>query len=384
MAATAAFRTVIAGGGVAALEAALTLRYLAGERVQITLLTPDDEFVYVPQAVREPFSGPPARRYPLARPVDDLRLHHHRGELRAVDTGRRTVSTVNGESLSYDALLLAVGARQQPRFRHAVNLDSRRLEDQLHGLIQDVEAGITRRLGFVVPSTPNWPMPIYELALQTARSAYEMGIGAHVTVVTPEPSPLAVFGPAASRAVAELLARHRVTTLLGSSATVTDDGQLLVDPVDRALPVERIIALPDLYGAVIPGIDAVNERGFLRVDAHGAVEGCERVFAAGDVTDFPIKHGGIAAQQAGAAAEAIAALAGVEIDPRPLRPTLQALLLGAERPLFLRARLRDGVPTDSEASEEPLWSPSQKISAPCLGPYLEAIDEQEYGQVSSG
>ncbi len=371
----AAFRAVIAGGGVAALEAALTLRYLAGERARITLLTSAEEFVYRAQAVREPFAGPVARRHPLARLVDDLNLEHHRAGLASVEIDARTVTTDTGDLLEFDALLLAVGARQQPRFRHALNLDDRNLDEQLHGLIQDVEAGISRRLAFVIPSEPSWPLPIYELALQTARRAYEMGVDVHVTIITPEPAPLAVFGAAASTAVVKLLADSRVTTLTRSSAAVTDDGQLLVHPADRVLRVDRIVALPELYGPLLKGVPGADDRGFLPVDGHCAVRGVERVFAAGDLTSFPIKHGGLAAQQAQAAAEAIAVLAGAQIDAQPLRPTIQGLLIGGPRPLYLRARLTDGVATDSEASEEPLWSDARKLAAPRLAPYLDAIDQ---------
>ena len=46
---------LIAGGGVAALEAVLALEALAGARVRIELLTPADEFVFRPLLVGEPF-----------------------------------------------------------------------------------------------------------------------------------------------------------------------------------------------------------------------------------------------------------------------------------------------------------------------------------------
>ena len=62
---------------------------------------------------------------------------------------------------------------------------------------------------------------------------------------------------------------------------------------------------------------AARRRGFLPVDTHGRVAGVPGVYAAGDATDFDIKQGGIACQQADAAAEAIAADAGVAIDPAP-------------------------------------------------------------------
>jgi sulfide:quinone oxidoreductase len=104
------------------------------------------------------------------------------------------------------------------------------------------------------------------------------------------------------------------------------------------------------------------------------VIGTENVFAAGDSTDFEIKMGGIAAQQADAAAEAIAALAGVAIEPAPFAPVLHGIVLGGERPIYLSARLIDGSWVSSQSSETPTWSPPSKIAAKYLGPFLEARD----------
>ncbi|MGN6166895.1 MAG: hypothetical protein ACTHQQ_01815, partial [Solirubrobacteraceae bacterium] len=56
---------LIAGGGVAGLEAALALRDLAGERVTTMILAPEADFVYRPMRVMEPFAYPEAKRYPL-------------------------------------------------------------------------------------------------------------------------------------------------------------------------------------------------------------------------------------------------------------------------------------------------------------------------------
>lgn len=371
------FKVLIAGSGVAALEAVMALRDLAGERVQITLLTPDSQFVYRPMTVREPFSGPLARHYPLRRLIDDFELDHHVGSLASVDPGARTVTTTGeAKTLEYDALLLAIGAQQGRRLPHALNLDDRSLDEQLHGLIQDVEEGMSKRLAFVVPPGPCWPLPIYELALMTARRAYDMGLATLVTIVTPERAPLAIFGEAASDAVAQELRAYRVATILGADCTVTDAGQLLVQQGRRELPVDRIIAMPELHGPTIPGIASVGERHFISVNNHCAVARVERIFAAGDITDFPVKQGGIAAQQADTAAEAIAALAGIAIDPVPLHPTLKGILLGGRLPLHLRARLVDGHAVDSEASTEPLWTPPDKISSRHLTAYLDALDQR--------
>jgi sulfide:quinone oxidoreductase len=85
------------------------------------------------------------------------------------------------------------------------------------------------------------------------------------------------------------------------------------------------------------------------------------------MTAFPVKQGGIASQQADAAAEWIAALAGVEIEPRPFRPVLRGLLLTGLSPRFLRSDVLDG---SSEVDMEPLWWPPGKIAGRYLAPFL--------------
>src|SRR5690349_4263532 len=46
-------RVLIAGGGVASIEAALALRDLCGDRVSVEVFSPSHEFVYRPYAVGE-------------------------------------------------------------------------------------------------------------------------------------------------------------------------------------------------------------------------------------------------------------------------------------------------------------------------------------------
>jgi sulfide:quinone oxidoreductase len=59
-------QVVIAGGGIAGLEALMALRDLAADRVALTLVAPDPEFTYKPFTVEEPFSPEPAVRRALA------------------------------------------------------------------------------------------------------------------------------------------------------------------------------------------------------------------------------------------------------------------------------------------------------------------------------
>jgi sulfide:quinone oxidoreductase len=96
----------------------------------------------------------------------------------------------------------------------------------------------------------------------------------------------------------------------------------------------------------------------------------EDVFCAGDATSFPIKQGGLAAQQADAVAESIAASVGVDIVPRPFRPVLRGLIAGHGSPRYMRARIASGAGEDCTLSEEPLWWPPNRLCGRYLAPYL--------------
>ena len=83
--------------------------------------------------------------------------------------------------------------------------------------------------------------------------------------------------------------------------------------------------------------------------------GLDAVWAAGDVTAFPLKSGGFAADQAGVAAEDIAAAAGAAIEPRPFDPVGREELAGLPAGRFLKSWLAhdDGLTTDLPVSGVP-------------------------------
>jgi sulfide:quinone oxidoreductase len=369
------FRTLIAGGGVAALEAALSLRDLAGDRTDITLLAPEPEFAYRPMRVREPFGYSLAKTYRIADIADDIGADLVQDAFKRLEPDRSTVHTEQGAALEYDALLLALGARLRPAFSHGLTIEDWKFDEQLHGLIQDVEGGYVRSLAFVAPSPMPWPLPIYELALMTAGRAYDMNIELPITIVTPEDAPLTVFGSTVSEAVARLLASRGIETILSARSEVPEPGHISIHPGGRSLHADRIVALPQLFGPSVPGVPGGAQGGFIPIDTHCAVPHLERVWAAGDATDFPIKHGGIAAQQADTAAEAIAAVAGAAVDPKPFHPEIHSVLLGGDKPLYLSAHVTGGHGSSSEISETPTWSPPSKIVAKYLAPYLDSRDQ---------
>ena len=359
---------------MAGLEATLALRSLAGDRVKLTLLAASPEFVYRPMTVREPFGFTRAARYSVPDIAAALDVDLVQDSLVRVDPAAQTVATEAGLSLSYDALLLGIGARVTARYKHAITIDDRQLDEQLHGLIQDVDEGYVRRLAFIAPSPMPWPLPMYELALMIARRAFDMNVQLSITIATPEPGPLAVFGTNVSERVEQLLEDHDILTIPSAHVDVPEKGVVTINPGGRSLHVDRIVALPQLTGPIIPGIPASPPDGFIAIDELCRVRGLERVWAAGDATDFTIKMGGIAAQQADIAAADIARPTGAEAERRPFTPELRAVLLGGEKPLYLSALFAGGAGTRSEVSDSPTWSPPTKIAARYLAPYLEMRD----------
>lgn len=370
------FRVLIAGGGVAALETALALKELAGDRVQMTVIAPNEEFVYRPMTVREPFSFLGARRFPLEPILEDLGAELVRDKLGWVDHEMRVAHTETEQQLEYDALVLALGTRISARYEHALTIDDRTMDETLHGLIQDVELGYVDSLAFVAPGRMAWPLPLYELALMTAGRAYDMNVELPITIVTPEQKPLAIFGDRASEGVAELLAKAKIETITDAFAEIPEQGQIVIGPGDRHVHAARIVALPELYGPSIHGFP-LSPDGFIRVDRFGQVPDCGPLFAAGDATDFAVKQGGVSSQQADAVAESIAALAGAPIEPKPFHPVLRGMLMTYDKPYYMTAQITGGQGFSSEFSTEPLWKPVSKIAAKYLAPYLESLDGRQ-------
>ncbi len=361
---------LIAGGGVAALEALLALRDLAGDRARLTLVAPNSEFVYRPMTVREPFSYGVAQRFPLERLLADARAERVDGVIASVDPANRSVRTDAGAEYRYDALIVALGATIKPRYEHAITVDDRRIDELLHGLIQDVEGGYVKRLAVVVPPRMGWQLPAYELALMTATRAEDSNIAMQITIVTPEDAPLALFGEGASRAVQGLLDEHGIDIITSAYCEIPRTGQIEITPGERTLTADRVIALPELVGPSLPGLPEA-ENGFIPVDEHCRVRGLEHEYAAGDAIDFAVKHGGLASQQADTAARAIAAGLGAPVAASPFEPVVHGILLTGERPLYLSAEITGGHGFSASISDEPDWQPPTKIAARYLAPYLE-------------
>jgi sulfide:quinone oxidoreductase len=359
---------VIAGGGVAGLEALLALHQLAEGLVDVELVSPTDEFVYRPMLVAEPFGNADVVRIELERIVADVGARHIKDAVASVDPGARTIATAAGSTLGYDALLIALGANPIEAVPGALTFGGEVERRRFAELLGTLGRRGMSRLAFVVPRAVTWTIAAYELALLTAAERHARRLeGVEITLLTHEPAPLDLFGPAASQLVAARLEEAGITVRLSSRAESFDDGQLHVAAA-KPLPADAAVALPALAVPPVPGLPQ-RQNGFVHTDTAMHVEGLNAVWAAGDATWFPIKQGGLAAQQADVAARSIAARAGAHVPIESFQPVLRGMLITGEAPDFFRTSLaaRDaGVATAGRA----LWWPPSKVAGRYLGPYL--------------
>jgi sulfide:quinone oxidoreductase len=365
-------RVLIAGGGVAGLETLLALRSLAADRVDITIVAPELKFVNPSMSVEQPFKVQRGRGLRLETAAAELGARWHHGALDRVEPHRHRAVSKEGDTLCYDMLVLALGARPTREWHseHVLTFHGSRDGPNFRLLLHQLREGRVHRVAFVKPAGAGWPLPLYDLALMTAAdSAAHDSSGIELSLITPEEEPLGIFGNTASAAIRRLLAESRVTLHTASYGVPGSPGWLDVSPGDRSLEVDRIVTEPRLVGPSLRGIPSGRE-GFIDTDAHGRVPGLDNVFAAGDATSFPVKQGGLAAQQADAVAETIAASVGADIDPQPFRPVLRGVLLTGGPARYLRADISGAAGDDSIISGEALWWPPNKLSGRYLAPYL--------------
>lgn len=360
---------LIAGGGPAALEAALAVQRHAGEQLPITLIVDRDHFVYRPVAVAEPFGFAAPQHFSLPRLAAERGFTLTKGSVAGVDPARHELLLEWDGRVAYDTLLLALGARPEEAIPGALTFRGPEDSARLRAALEALHAGEPLRVAFVAGVDTAWTLPLYELALMTVRWAEQRGLAIEPWLVTWEERPLTIFGDAAAAAVADLLAEAGVRLWTAAFAEAVEDGRIWVS-LEGGLPVDLAVALPRLVGPAIPGLPA-DPQGFVPVDAYGRVTGVPDVYAAGDMTARVVKQGGLATQQADAAAAAIVAAAGVPVDTEPYHPVLRAMLLTGERPRYLR---RAAGQPDGAADASPWWPP-HKIAGRELAPYLTAHPE---------
>jgi len=369
-------RVLIAGAGIAGIEAALALRDLAGELVEVEMRDPRREFDFRPFAVGEPYGAARVFRYDMEGLASRCGASFHADGIASIEPEHRVATTRDGEQLFYDFLLLATGVRMLWAVPGAATFWGAVDEGQVGEVLASLRAGRLRSLVFTMPGGPGWALPLYELALYAASErARARSARTRLTVVTPEDAPLELFGHRAGEQMGELLEERGVEVVAGAHPVAFEAGRLRVAPGED-IEADAVVSLPRLEGRQVVGAPHDPE-GFVGVDEYGRAIGAERVFAAGDVTTFPVKQGGIATQQADVAAGLIARECGADVEPEPFDPVLRGVLWTGREPRYLYGHPTGGHGETSSLSERPRW-PAQngKVIGRYLTAFLDSLAEE--------
>ena len=246
-------RVLIAGGGVAALEAALALQDHAADRVAVELLAPEPHFWYRPASVAAPFELGTVTHFELDGLTRQIGASFTLGALTGIDEWRHVAYTSRNTQIPYEMLLVACGALPFPAVPGALTFRGPADIELIEHLLEEIVGGEVHSVAFVIPWGAVWSLPAYELALLTATHLRERGVkDVDLTLVTPEAEPLELFGPPASAATQALLDERGVHFQARAHAGQFADGELELIPTG-SVSVDRVVALPRLQGAPSTG-----------------------------------------------------------------------------------------------------------------------------------
>lgn len=298
---------VIVGAGAAGSAAAEMLRR-EGYSGRVVLIDPDQAAPYDrPNLSKDYLAGNAPEEWIPLRPDgfwSDHDVERRTERVLAIDPDSRTVALDSGDTLEYDALLLATGASPVRLNVPGADADHvhllRTLED-CRRIIRDAEGA-----GRAVVVGASF------IGLEVAGALRQRGVG--VTVVAPEDVPFArVLGEDVGRWVQSLHEDHGVAFRLGHTVTRIGDVAVTLDDgshVDADFVVVGIGVRPETALAVAAGLEV--DDGVL-VDATLATS-APGIWAAGDIARYPdprtgqrvrIEHWQVAQRQGQAAARSI-------------------------------------------------------------------------------
>jgi hypothetical protein len=112
-------------------------------------------------------------------------------------------------------------------------------------LVEDLAAGRIRSVAFVVPDEESMTLPLYEVAIATARRGWQRGLeDVRYWFLTPEPEPPASFRSASCDSARERLESEGIT-FIGSTYPEVEHGFVLLDPQGESIEVDRVVSLRD-------------------------------------------------------------------------------------------------------------------------------------------
>ncbi len=288
-------RITVVGAGFGALTAVRTLR-AADREVEITLVAPKAEFVYLPSLIWIP-SGlrrPEELRIPLDNFFRRSRVQFHAGEATGLSEDGRSLLTSNGE-LANDGLLIASGGRfirKLPGIEHAITpCEGIDAAVQIRDRLAAMEGG-TIAVGFGANPKEQSAVrggPMFEFLFGIDTLLRRQGRRERFKLVffNPAKEPGKRLGDKAVRGLLAAMAGRDIETHLGHKMKGFEADKVITEGGE--IPADLILFMPGLTGNAWFDNTALarSEGGLLKADRQCRVEGAERVYVAGDSGSFP-------------------------------------------------------------------------------------------------
>jgi len=299
-------RIIVLGGGTGGTLLANRLRrQLDRAAAEIVVVDADDKHVYQPGLLFVPFG--------LVRP--ETLVRSRRRQLRAgvefhcsavdhVDLENNTVLLADGTSLSYDALVVATGARLMPEETDGL-LGPGWLEKVFSFYTLDAAVALRQALarfdsGRLVVGVMDMPIkcPVAPLEFSFLADWYfqKCGIRDKVELTYVTPLDGAFTKPVCNRQLSGLLADKRISLVTEfNTGEVDGRGDRLISYDGREVPYDLAVLVP-LHGGQAyvdrsPGLG--DELGFVPTDQHTLqAKVAPNVFVIGDAADVPASKAG--------------------------------------------------------------------------------------------
>lgn len=311
-------RIVVLGGGFGGLESLFYLKYKLGDRADLSLVSDEPKFLFKPNTIYIPF-GQEREKFELdlARPLKKQSIQFVHGRVENIDPANRSVETTNG-SVEYDYLVVATGAKMRSKeipglAENAITVwtpdDMLRLREQIELAKEKAASKDRTRFVFLVPPNNRCSGPLYEMVMMLDTHLRESGCREQVDLVyaTKEEAFIEAFGPRLNTVVTDEFRERNIEGHKGYVVVGIEPGTVTFQNGER-LSYDVLVSFPPYVASTAFEHLPTDDRGFIHVENDSRrVMGQERVFAAGDTADFPIKQAFLALLQGDAVGDHVSA-----------------------------------------------------------------------------
>lgn len=288
-------RCVVLGGGFGGVSAAHRLRARLRRDAEVTVIDRRSTFM-MGLRILAVVAGLGARAEGT-RPLSRLAargIRYVQDDVTAIDLERRTVVTRASGEWPYDALVVALGAELRPDLVAGYDPVGSNLydPDQAEAIAARVASIEEGRIGIGILDVPyKCPPAPYEAAFLIDEVLRRRGVRDRVEleVFTPQPSSLPVAGAAVCAEVEGRLAAKRIGFLPGRRVAGVE-GQTVVFERERRR-YDVFIGIPPHRGPAVVKAAGLATGEWIRPDPGTCRTPADRVFAVGDVAEFPLPNG---------------------------------------------------------------------------------------------